>query len=263
MLFVVMFLLLLLFIPSIDALSISRRQVVDDFFTRTLLVALPTSASSDGDEERLLNIKYSDTWTGTSLPLLDLSQASQVPNWDMARWPDAILRRQASPVDSSYFGTDSLRRATELLRKTCRNAGAVGLAAQQCGVDARIVYLEPQMAMVNPRIIRRSDERDMRVWREQCLVLPPTFSATVLRDAWIDVEYNDWKGTLYKKRLRGELARAAQHELDHDRGILVLDHVDMNEMENAKMRAIEQNGHELRMALAYSRTIDEQRNALA
>jgi peptide deformylase len=235
---------------------------VDDFITCTFFVALPASATSARDEE-LLNYKYSDTWTGTALPLLDLSQASQIPNWDMARWPDAILRRPASPVDSSYFGTDSLRRATELLRETSQNAGAVGLAAQQCGIDARLIYLEPQMAMVNPRIIRRSDERDMRVWQEQCLVLPPTFCATVLRDAWIDVEYNDWKGAVHKKRLRGELARAAQHELDHDRGILVLDHVDMNEMENAKMRAIEQNGHELRMALAYSRTIDEQHNTMA
>ena len=254
-LFVAMLLLLLLLIPSMDALSISRRQLVNNIITCTSFVTLPSSATNAGDV--LLNYQYSDTWTGTALPLLDLSRASQLSKWDMARWPDPILRRPASPVDPSYFGSDTLRRATELLRDKCRNARAVGLAAQQCGIDSRIVYLEPRMAMINPRIVGRSDERDMRVWREHCLVLPPTFVATVLRDAWIDIEYYDWKGTVHNARLRGELARAAQHELDHDRGILVLDHVDMDEMENAEMRDIERRGHDVRMALAYSRTIEQ------
>lgn len=266
-----MLLLLLLLIPStwIDALTISRRQLLVNnlitctckcTLTCTSFVTLLSSASNVNAEDVLLNYQYSDTWTGTTLPLLDLSRASQLSNWDMARWPDPILRRPASPVDPTYFGSDTLRRATELLRNKCRNARAVGLAAQQCGIDSRIVYLDHpriQMAMINPRIVGRSDERDMRVWREHCLVLPPTFVATVLRDAWIDIEYNDWEGTLHKTRLRGELARAAQHELDHDRGILVLDHVDMDEMENAQMRDIETKGHGVRMALAYSRTIEQ------
>jgi peptide deformylase len=103
---------------------------------------------------------------------------------------------------------------------------AVGLAAQQCGVNARIVFLElspfRSLVMVNPQIIERSPELEMRVWREHCLVLPPTFVATVLRDAWIVLEYQDAAtGTVQQLRLSGEPARAAQHELDHDRGIMV------------------------------------------
>ena len=172
---------------------------------------------------------------------------------------DPVLRRPASSVDSSWFGTETLRRTTELLRQTCLKAKAVGLAAQQCGVDARIVHLEePQrISMVNPKIVNRSAETNMKVWQERCLVLPPTFVATVLRDDWIDVEYYDWKGDLHRTRLRGETARAAQHEMDHDRGILVLDHVGMDEMENGLMRAIETEGHDIRMALAYSRAVEE------
>jgi peptide deformylase len=57
----------------------------------------------------------------------------------------------------------------------------------------------------------------LRVWQEHCLVLPPTFTATVLRDAWIVVEYQDLQGNLHSTRLPGESARVAQHELDHDR----------------------------------------------
>jgi len=210
-------------------------------------------------DEGLLNYAYSDSWTGTALPLLDLVQASQKQEWSMGRWPDPVLRRPASSVDSFWFGTETLRCTTELLRQTCLKAKAVGLAAQQCGVDARIVHLEdPQrISMVNPKIVNRSAETNMKVWQERCLVLPPTFVATVLRDDWIDVEYYDWKGDLRRTRLRGETARAAQHEMDHDRGILVLDHVGMDEMENGLMRAIETEGHDVRMALAYSRAVEE------
>jgi len=252
--------LLLLMLPSVKALTVSRRHCMNQLFACTSLVALPEySGASDTNirDEGLLNYAYSDSWTGTALPLLDLLQASQASSWGMGRWPDPILRRPATPVDQTWFGTDALRQTTKLLKDTCRKARAVGLAAQQCGVDARIVHLEPGMSMINPKIVDRSDEMDMKVWRERCLVLPPTFVATVLRDNWIDVEYNDWQGNVHKTRLRGELARAAQHEMDHDRGILVLDHVGVDELENAQMRAIEMEGHDMRMALAYSRTIEE------
>lgn len=229
--------------------------------TASLAVATPSSAAAPptARDEGLLNYAYSDTWTGTALPLMDITKASQVSgsSWDMGRWPDPILRRPATSVNASWFGTTELKKLTQLLQQTCRKADAVGLAAQQCGVDARIVYLEPGMSMINPKIVNRSDEVNMRVWQERCLVLPPTFVATVLRDDWIDVEYNDWQGNLHSKRLRGELARAAQHELDHDRGILVLDHVGRDELESDRMRAIESDGHDMRMALAYARSIEE------
>lgn len=110
--------------------------------------------------------------------------------------------------------------------------------------------------LCNPRIIARSPEIDMKVWTEECLVLPPTFTATVLRDASILVQYENLDGVTISKYLTGELARALQHEMDHDRGILILDHVDLNKMESLKMKRIERDGHEDRMALAYSRYID-------
>lgn len=179
----------------------------------------------------------------------------------MARWPDPVLRQPAEPVSSQWFGTEQLRRACSLLQNTARHNGAVGLAAQQCGVNARIVYLErpfQSLIMINPQIIQRSPETGMRVWTEQCLVLPPTFSATVLRDAWITVEYQDASTGAWKSvTLSGEMARAAQHELDHDRGILVTDHVELSELENDLMRLMESPGHASRMELAYSRTVED------
>jgi len=249
--------------------------------------------------------RYSDEWTGTALPLLSLEQAltsatvtASSPSklsspqdqssffcWPMGRWPDPILRRAADPVDTTsrqWLGrTAELQRACDILRQTAIANGAVGLAAQQCGVNARIVYVELDggniknkkrsnnnnnnyITMINPRIVNRSPETAMRVWREECLVLPPSFRATVLRDDWVDVVYDDISGssdgttssiTLPEKmvRLRGETARALQHELDHDRGLLVTDHVSLEELESDVMRAIERPGHEERMARAYTR----------
>lgn len=248
------------------ALPVSRRDVFNQLvISSSLLTIWPEEAGAIDKnygirDEGLMNYAYSDSWTGTALPLLDLAQASQAPSWNMGRWPDPILRRPATPVDPSWFGTNELKQTTSLLKDTCRKAKAVGLAAQQCGVDARIVHLEPNMSMINAKIVNRSDEYDMKVWRERCLVLPPTFIATVLRDDWIDVEYSDWQGKVHKTRLRVELARAAQHELDHDRGILVLDHVGVEELESG-MRAIETEGHDMRMALAFSRATEDSSQA--
>jgi hypothetical protein len=97
----------------------------------------------------------------------------------------------------------------------------------------------------------------MRVWIEHCLVLPPTFAATVLRDAWVNVEFQDISGHWHAERLEGETARAAQHELDHDHGILVTDHVSVAELENDLMRSVEAYGHEERMKRAYARVIED------
>lgn len=217
-----------------------------------------TSSARDISPQNLQSYVYSDTWTGTALPWLSLEQAGNATRWDMGRWPDPVLRRSAQTVDPKWFGSLTLSMACKRLQETATHNKAVGLAAQQCGVNARILYLEKPLpkVMVNPIIIARSDEVDIRVWNEECLVLPPEFRATVLRDNWVTLEYREWTGKVHQVRLVGEAARAAQHELDHDRGILVLDHVGLDELESDVMRTIERAGHEERMELAYARSVE-------
>ena len=229
---------------------------------------------------------YSDNWTGTALSVLSLEEAVQLAcvgaitndadtdsrhcasSWPMARWPDSILRRPASPVPQQYFGSTALDRACQLLQGTARKEKAVGLAAEQCGVDARIIYLDDRgasarsrqgtdsLVMVNPRIVERSPEAEMKVWNERCLVLPPSFAATVLRDAWVEVAYQDPPTGAWRSiRLAGEAARAFQHEYDHDRGILITDHVSFEEMDSDLMASIEADGHAERMHEAYERVV--------
>lgn len=219
---------------------------------------------------------YSKDWSGSLLSPMSLEDAVQLSkdsSWPMARWPDPILRRAASDIDSRYFGTSTLRKACDMLRRTAIKEKAVGLAAEQCGVDARIIYLQDSrdgslllspsaLTMVNPHIVRRSPEMDMRVWTEHCLVLPPDFSATLMRDAWVEVEFQEpASGAWERMRLNGEPARAFQHEFDHDRGILITDHIGLEDM-NTMMGAIERRGHTERMTVAYSRHVDEHRSSI-
>jgi peptide deformylase len=160
-----------------------------------------------------------------------------------------------------------LARACQLLQVTARKETAVGLAAEQCGVDARIIYLDDRrtgrsgygldpLVMVNPRIVERSLEAEMKVWNERCLVLPPSFAATVLRDAWVEVDYQDPSTGAWRSiRLAGEAARAFQHEYDHDRGILITDHISFAEMDSDLMASIEADGHTERMRQAFERAV--------
>ena len=112
------------------------------------------------------------------------------------------------------------------------------------------------LILCNPRIIARSPEIEMRVWTEECLVLPPKFTATLLRDNTILVQYENLEGITKNKFLSGELARALQHEMDHDRGILIVDHVNLDDLETIAMKEIERLGHDDRMEIAYSRYLD-------
>lgn len=244
--------------PRFTVVSLSTITPRRTFLSQSIAVPALIAQKTVADEGNLNSFRYNDEWTGTSLPLLGLDTASKKTSWDMGRWPDPILRRPASPVDSKWLGTPALKYTCDLLEKTARENEAVGLAAQQCGIDARIVYIETprRISMVNPKIVGRSDEDAMRVWTEFCLVLPTTFAATVLRDAWVEIDYQDWQGARKSIKLFGESARCAQHELDHDRGILTLDHIGLEEMENDVMRGIEKEGHDQRQLSAYSRSVE-------
>lgn len=245
---------------------------------RAFLIAPPivalnfnaATAKLDGRDDLFIRhpFQYSADWCGTSLPLLSPEAAVAMDRWEMGRWPDPILRRPSEPLlfDKGRISQNLALRASEMLRRTAEREGAVGLAAQQCGINIRMIYLQLEnnngrsagetsngITMINPKIVERSAEEDLLVWNESCLVLPPTFTATVLRDSMVRVRFQDCQGRTQERRFENEAARALQHEMDHDRGILVTDHVDLCELENDTMRNIEAPGHSERMKLAYQR----------
>ena len=220
-----------------------------------------------------------------------IGQQSSHPILPMGRWPDPILRKIASPVPLSVLQSadqlEQLRQVAMALQNTARKEGAVGLAAQQCGIDLSMIFIDgvketregkntkgpiigegkvliqtskdAGIVMINPRIIERSPESAMMVWTEECLVLPPGFRATLLRDASITVEYETLdEGFTKQITLTGELARCAQHEMDHDRGVLIVDHVGLEELP-VFISSIENADkiHQARVDRAYQRYLSE------
>ena len=189
---------------------------------------------------------------------LDAAANTKEDKWTMGKYPDPALRLRASRVPPSSIPSSSLSSAAQKLRRTCLINGAVGLAAQQCGVDASIVYLNDGsldgLTLINPRVVARSREVDMKTWNEFCLVMPPGLKVTLLRDFEVTVEYETLSGETKTRLFDGELARAVQHEMDHDLGVLIVDHADLSELP-PEIRDREAEMHAERQARAFSRSV--------
>jgi peptide deformylase len=138
------------------------------------------------------------------------------------QYPDPVLRMQAREVESF---DDDLASLVERMRHLLRDANGIGLAATQVGVLRRVFLFLPDpeqdaVALVNPRIVERSDERVSD--DEGCLSLQGVV-VPVERDERVTVEASDSEGNEVRFELEGLPARIAQHELDHLDGVLILD----------------------------------------
>jgi peptide deformylase len=139
--------------------------------------------------------------------------------------PDPVLRMQAREVETF---DDDLARLVERMEHLMMEANGVGLAANQVGVVRRVFVLrrgrddelDERIALVNPRIVERSDE--LETDDEGCLSLQGVL-VPVERHISVTVEAADVDGTQFSLGLEGLAARAAQHELDHLDGVLILD----------------------------------------
>ncbi|HEY1322008.1 MAG TPA: peptide deformylase [Streptosporangiaceae bacterium] len=138
---------------------------------------------------------------------------------------DPILRTTCEPV--TRFG-DALARLVEDLLDTVQLPGRAGLAANQIGaslavfsynVDGLIGYL------INPRITEREGTQE---GPEGCLSIPGV-SATRRRAATVTAEGVDLQQKPVTVAGTGELARCLEHETDHLRGVLFIDHLDKEE----------------------------------
>ena len=137
------------------------------------------------------------------------------------QYPDPVLRMQARPVDA--FDGD-LRRLVERMTALMKDAQGIGLAATQVGVLRRLFVFQPEedrvAAVVNPRLVVIGDERETD--DEGCLSLQGV-SVPVERARAVRLEGLDEHGRELRLELEELPARAAQHELDHLDGVLILD----------------------------------------
>lgn len=117
----------------------------------------------------------------------------------------------------------------------------VGLAANQIGWDKQIfaVYIvdydketgEEEIILdeicINPKVISHSVNKQALREGEGCLSVPRDVPGFVPRSQRIRFEYYDLDGNKQELKLRGYPAIVCQHELDHLRGHLFYDRINM------------------------------------
>jgi len=141
-------------------------------------------------------------------------------------WPHPTLKLKAQPVGKV---DDSIRALIKDLFDSMYEADGVGLAAPQIGVLKKVIVLDttprqPEakpVAMVNPEILELEGKL---TYREGCLSIPGE-AEDVERAAVVTVRYLDEQGQERTLKADGLLAVAIQHETDHLKGLMFVDHV--------------------------------------
>jgi len=154
-----------------------------------------------------------------------------MPILDIITAPHPVLEMKARTVEADEFGPE-LALLTRNMAETMYAAPGVGLAAPQVSDPRRIVVVDPGekhergvrfFAMVNPRIVERSDETIP--WYETCLSVPE-IEVKVIRSKRIKVEWQDPEdGSPREGWFEEYEAVIVQHELDHLQGTIILDRV--------------------------------------
>ncbi len=175
------------------------------------------------------------------------------------------------PLDLTYYGHPALRSkgsriekitpeihklADQMIEAMYEHDGC-GLAAQQVGRSLQLAVIDVAVAMksrpskawkngkpldlasmmplvlINPEIIPVT--KKIILDTEACLSIPGV-TADVRRPAKVKIRYQSLDGITSEIEAEGLLSRAAMHEVDHLHGILFIDHLSPEELEEHQPR---------------------------
>lgn len=139
---------------------------------------------------------------------------------------DAVLRRKAKKITTV---DEKIRKLAFEMLSTLRDAGGIGLSANQVGEEQRIFVVnrslfqadDTPLIVINPEIV---DLRDEQTEEEGCLSIPGTY-ADVTRPLELTVKGIDLNEKEIIVEAKGFLSRVLAHEIDHLNGILFIDHL--------------------------------------
>jgi len=142
-------------------------------------------------------------------------------------YPDHTLRQPTNTLDNI---DGDVQKTIDHMASTMYDAPGVGLAAIQVGWDKSVLIYDISASdqdrslqvLINPRIV--DHEGEILSENEGCLSVPD-FKADVKRYASILVQGVDREGRPVELETRGMLAIVLQHEIDHLKGKLFIDHV--------------------------------------
>lgn len=144
---------------------------------------------------------------------------------DVIHYGNPILRKKCDPV--SDF--DRLPDIVDTMFDSMYEEEGVGLAANQIGLDMNLFVIdithteetEEPGVYVNIKIL---DTKGESQYEEGCLSIPGV-QLTVTRPEEITVQFQMLDGEEKTETVNGFLARAMQHEIDHLKGIMIVDRV--------------------------------------
>lgn len=142
-------------------------------------------------------------------------------------YPDNVLRNPTRELDNI---DGNVQKMIDQMSEIMYAAPGIGLAAIQVGWDRSVLIYDVApsedggalQVLINPRIIEQAGE--ILSENEGCLSVPE-FRADVKRYASILVEGVDREGRPLKLEAEGMLAIVLQHEIDHLKGKLFIDHI--------------------------------------
>lgn len=172
---------------------------------------------------------------------------------EIVKYGNQALKQEAQPVGEI---TDDIRALADSMLRTMYAASGLGLAAEQVGRTESLVVIdvpkeaeypecadlnddiEMPLVLVDPVILE--SEGSMRR-SEGCLSFPDVY-VHVSRARTVTFQYTNLQGERITATAHGLLARAVQHELDHLKGVLLVDRMSSTQrMANAgKLRRIRQ-----------------------
>ncbi len=135
-----------------------------------------------------------------------------------------ILRKPSALVADFDQGIVDFSQA---LIETLGRQEGIGLAAPQVGQSIRMFVTHVKgdipRVFINPEIVGTSIE--LSEYEEGCLSIPGIW-ADVTRPKKVSIQAWNEKGKMFTLDAEGILARVIQHEYDHLRGVLFIDHLE-------------------------------------
>lgn len=141
------------------------------------------------------------------------------------RFPDPRLQKVAQPVQAV---DDRIRQLAADMLETMYAAKGIGLAATQIDVHERVIVIDVSeernqpLVLINTELLWASEDRVKG--EEGCLSIPGIYDGVECA-AQVKVRALDEHGQPREIEADGLLAVCIQHEMDHLRGTLFIDHL--------------------------------------
>ena len=158
---------------------------------------------------------------------------------NILRYPDARLHKVAAPV---MVFDDALRALIHDMAETMYSAPGIGLAATQVDVHKQLVVVDVSerrdslVVLVNPEILESSGVSDIE---EGCLSVPGIYEV-VERAERVKVQAYDKNANRFTLEAQGLLAVCIQHEMDHLKGKVFVEHLSQLKQQRIRARLAKQ-----------------------